>query len=170
MSGPSPGLQESAHEPCGQLPGEHQKAFGFYRIYRDMQPGKRSLAAVIEQLPGCRDHTRKARQIIKWHAKFSWPQRANTYDALLDAAAELRKDADAHKLATQHAGQLALVSESLMCVVQAAAIAFKDPTRVAEVNAMSTRDILLLGLQASAILAPIQQAERSAQQAGGQNV
>jgi hypothetical protein len=69
-------------------------------------------------------------------------------------------------LAAKQTAQLDLAGETVLAVVQAAAIAFKDPTRVADVNAMSTRDILLLGLQASAILLPLQEAARLA----GQNV
>lgn len=67
--------------PWAPQPGETAMGFQAFACYRDMPPGKRSIAAVARQLG------RDASVLRALSAKFSWVDRAFAFDAWLDKKA-----------------------------------------------------------------------------------
>lgn len=65
-------------------PGETDKAYAAFRLYRDMNPSTRSITAARQQSGKTSD-----RQWEEWSGKYAWVERAAAYDAWSDT---IRRD------------------------------------------------------------------------------
>jgi hypothetical protein len=67
-------MAEPVQHPWQQLPGETDKAYQAFVVYRNLEPDERSLARVGSELV-------KSRTLLsRWSAKWSWVERARAWD------------------------------------------------------------------------------------------
>ena len=81
-------------QPWEQQPNETDKAFDAFKVYRDLAPNKRSLAATIAIILArdkAQNKPKKSPNKIvvsgkykNWAKKYNWPARVRAYDAHLD--------------------------------------------------------------------------------------
>lgn len=71
-------------QPWERQPGETSKAYAAFCRYRDMDPGKRSLAAVSSQGKKCGKGGKPSTVIADLSAKHDWVARAAAYDDHMD--------------------------------------------------------------------------------------
>lgn len=83
-------------QPWERQPGETSKAYAAFCRYRDMDPGKRSLAAVSSQGKKCGKGGKPSTVIAELSAKHDWVARAAAYDDHMD---EIRRKASEDALA-----------------------------------------------------------------------
>lgn len=117
-------LQE-APEPGARWPGESDKAYQAFTVYRDLPPGARSLAAAGQLL----DKTRT--WLGEWSAKWSWVERASAWDAAQDRIRRLALQAEAEEAAKRHAQQARLLMQVQMWPAQRFAELMRDPEQMA---------------------------------------
>lgn len=73
-------MAKQSDKPWERQPGESEKAFEAFKIYRDMGL-KRSNQAVCDELS-------KSRQLItRWKSNYNWDERARAYDNEIDKQA-----------------------------------------------------------------------------------
>jgi hypothetical protein len=87
--------------PWEQQPGESSRAFGAFRVYRDLGP-HRSLRAAAAAFYG-RAATSLERQVDKWSHAFRWVERATAWDGHLDAEARQAQEKARRDMAERHA-------------------------------------------------------------------
>lgn len=71
--------EETISEAWEKRPEESSKAFGAFKIYRDLPTHKRSLRNAVRELFGVLTEP-KLRQFSRWSSKFGWVWRASEWD------------------------------------------------------------------------------------------
>lgn len=71
-------------QPWERQPGETSKAYAAFCRYRDMDPGKRSLAAVAPKARNGQGKRNAPGQITEWSTEHDWVARAAAYDDHMD--------------------------------------------------------------------------------------
>lgn len=105
-------------EPYEQQPGETRPAYEAFCVYRDTPPGEpRSLRKVGQKLG------KSGSLISRWSSVWSWPDRAASWDTLIEAQAQDSKRAEAVVLLLDYqrrmgerARSLNIITEGLMKV------------------------------------------------------
>jgi ribosomal protein L22 len=112
-----------------RLPAETPQAYRAFAIYRDLPPGKRSLAAVSHAIAeerrdsglqivtdnkstegaakGCRK--KESGRVALWSRKFKWVERAAHWDAIVAARIRERQLDEIEKMARRHAANAELI-------------------------------------------------------------
>lgn len=155
-----------------RLPGETQKAWLAFKLYRDLPSETRTIADAEEQYRAklgkpvkVRDRSGGSGQFWKWKKQYRWEERITAYDNFMDAVRVKRVKNRILRSAERHADEMAAASEVLAHPIN------KYKQRLAEVVAgmredtldkLTDEELLKLGRHTAAILADIQKAERDA--------
>lgn len=152
--------------PWERQPNETDLAFQAFCIYRDMGPGRSTVAAEREYrtlhggaIPAGNDPTG---QFNDWRANFKWYSRAGAWDdeqdRLLRAAVIRRKV----RMVERQAGQTEAAARVVTLPVQELIARALDGRMAADLTTMSTQDLLETTAKLIAKLAELQKAERAA--------
>jgi hypothetical protein len=71
--------EETIFEAWEKQPEESSKAFGAFKVYRDLPPHKRSLRNAVRELFGILTEP-KLRQFSRWSSKYGWVWRTSAWD------------------------------------------------------------------------------------------
>ena len=120
-------------EPWQQQPGETAEEFAAFKVYRDLERGKRSLKEVKEQLELLKmqmsgdasdgfaivseddlndessttvaESKNLSARLKQWYRKYHWPERVATWDNQIDERIRAQRLNDIEKMSRQHAQQ-----------------------------------------------------------------
>src|SRR5581483_11605180 len=123
----------SGMEPWQQQPGETDEEFAAFNVYRDQEPGKRSLKEVKEQLELLKiqmsgdasdgfpivseddlndessttaaESKNLSARLKQWSRKYHWRERVATWDNQMDERIRAQRLNDVEKMSRQHAQQ-----------------------------------------------------------------
>ncbi len=98
--------------PWAPQPGETDLGFHLFCLYRDLPPGKRSIAALARE-------SGKSREVLRaLSAKFSFEERALSFDAYLDARAVEELARGRTKMKQEHADIAILARKKILSRLQ----------------------------------------------------
>lgn len=103
---------EKKNKEWERVPGETQKAFEAFCIYRDMG-ASRSLQKVADRLGKC------SRLIKKWSSQDGWVKRTTAYDDYMDRKARGVVESKLEDINSEHLNMIRGARESVMVPLQA---------------------------------------------------
>ncbi len=62
------------HQPWHRLPGETDKAYQAFLVYRDIEPSERSIVRTASEMAKSRQH------IQRWSSQWNWQERTSAWD------------------------------------------------------------------------------------------
>ncbi|HEV3255418.1 MAG TPA: hypothetical protein VG013_00935 [Gemmataceae bacterium] len=104
--------------PWERQPGEPDKGYALFSVYRSLGP-LRSIVAACKQFYPDGASSGKVRVAERWSSAWKWPQRATAWDAELDRLAMITQAEERKAMAARHAKQAVSVQEKALADLEA---------------------------------------------------
>jgi hypothetical protein len=141
-------------EPWARQPGETQKQYAAFVVYRDLGLGARSIPATAKAL----GLSTRSGQVGGWSSRNSWRERVDAWDREIERKKQIALTDEVQEMARRHVAAAQNYIEVLMEPARLLARHLKDP-QFRDLEDLPTPQLLMLAARCARVLPSLMQAE-----------